>query len=127
MSGYNGGSEFPTVGGAIVIKNGTSSYTQPDVQPNMGGRGLIVYPFVNTAGGGTVTTTVMYRDRLANDFPILSTAATSAVGPVTPLVIYRGLLTVANNTLGYVLGGRYYIKTIVSGTVTYSVSYDEVP
>jgi len=127
MSGFTGGSDFTTVGGAIVVKNATSSYVQPDVQPNVGSRGLIVYPFVNTAGGGTVTTSIMFRDRFNNDYPILSTAATSAVGPVTPLVIYPGLLTVANNTLGYPLGARYYIKNIASGTITYSVSYDEMP
>ncbi len=121
------GSDFATVGGGIVIKNGTSSYTMPDVQANVGARGMIVYPFINTAGGGTVATDIMYRDRFNNDYAILSTAATSAVGPVTPLVIYPGLLTVANQTLGYGLAGRYYIKTRVSGTVTYSVSWDELP
>lgn len=124
------GSEFPTVGGKIVVTKGTSSYTMGganDVQPNVGSRGLIAYPFVNSAGGGTVTTNIMFRDRLGNDYAILSTAATSAAGPVTPLVIYPGLLTVANQTLGYPLGGRYYLSTNVSGTITYSLSYDELP
>lgn len=123
---FNGTPEFAAIGGKILVKQGTSSYAQV-VEPNVASRGIIVYPFVNSAGGGTITCTIKYQDRLGNDFNILAGLATSAAGPATPLVIYPGITQVANQSLSYVFGGRFHVDTVASGTITYSLSYDDLP
>lgn len=115
---------------ANLVKQGTTSFTVPANQSlqNVASRGVIIFPYVDASpGGGSVIVTLFYRDGFGNDFPILSTAAISNAGPATPLVVYPGLLTVANNTLGLPLAKNWYIKATVTGTITYSLSYNVIP
>jgi hypothetical protein len=110
------------------IYAGTSTYKQA-LYENLTNKGIEIFLYgVPQSGNGGVASTLNFVDGYGNYYPIYTIGATSAQSAM--LSIYPGLLgtsSVGFYTQNGILPKKYYINSVVSGTLSYQLSVNELP